>query len=1351
MLPHHLLPFGALLLASLSSAAPQDPPHVVFVVGEGEYQSQDTMPALAERVEDTFGWDVTVLIDEELHAGEGNHVEDLDALEDADLVVLYLRFRQWPREDLDALQAYVDRGGPLAAFRTTTHAFLYDEGDPRESYNDFGAEILGAPWIYHYGHDSSTAVSVAPGADGSALLAGVEANFEVRSWTYHVRPDFPPEDSDVLLMGTPRVPRDRQGDIGPGAVNPVAWTRTHPGGGRVFMTTMGHPEDFRDESFRRLIGNGLHWALGLDGPGATLPDFPEVIHPDDRGGEGAPWERMDYGPFLAASVSIGDDLLPVHKSIAQRLLTREGEETDLWALYDVDCASLRCVWEGDLALRGIVYDGPHGTFPEIEGEPLLRLAAGSAWSPAGEGSDPRSEPFGPLPPELGSWRALRLEGGRVVVEHGAAPRGPSVAERMWVEESETGTVVVRELQLTVGTAQAPTLRLFDEDLSHDRLQVAVNGPAGTALEGSTVTLPDEGVVRIAFSLDGRPAVGAPLHSGEPPLTPGETGARWGEPITMRGDLDVSETSDDLLRRVTLDRGGSALLVEGAAGSLQLGGDPTGAAASAYLLEGGARIEPSDFDGGVTAGQRLGLWRVGDEATEAELNAFSGEEDLRLDGVTWRRGVRGRSLDFDGTAAAWLEGRDVDFAASDGTVAAWIQTTSDGTVFSRGPRRGEWAPDGLALFVRDGRLTVDVGWVGALAGGPVIADGAWHHVALSWRADGGEARLFVDGERVARGDLELRGEDLRGFASRFGWTNIDFPETPRFSGYMDGLMLLGAAVEDGRIAELAAVGAEPIVAATLVRPLEGGAGARIELEADGESATLRGAAGAAFEVRQRRGHRAAMEAWARNTLRGSAPTSPFRIDRLSWPEDNPFDSWMRFGAFDFLPATDGASPTSAMVTTWSGDVWRVDGLDEDLDELVWTRFATGLNQPFGIVCEAGRVLVLGRDQITELVDEDSDGEADLYRCHSAAPKNSEHFHEPASGLQRDAEGRLVWIKAARHAKLALHDHHGSVVRLNGDGSTEVLARGFRAPIGLTVLPDGAMLGSDQEGHWMPANRINLIRPDAANPPFHGNGWGSRSGSFKRRLVGGEAVQRAWPTDATFTPPLCWIHPTVDRSPSSQLVTDHPAWGPLEGQILGLSYGTGEVYLILREDLRAPDGTTVTQGGVVKLGIQLPTGLLQGRIHPATGDLYTCGLFGWSSDQTEPGGFHRVRPHAASWAHSLNVPTSMETTPEGLALTFMSPLDQATVTAVKNWSLEAWNYRRSSDYGSPTFDLEGNRDARSTLEVAAVELSEDGRTARLRIPDFQPAMQVQVAWRIEDERGRTLDHSAHLTVNTVGGAR
>ena len=815
-----------------------------------------------------------------------------------------------------------------------------------------------------------------------------------------------------------------------------------------------------------------------------------------------------------------------------------------------------------------------------------------------------------------------------------------------------------------------------------------------------------------------------------------------------------------MRRVPVAAGTAAATVELLrAGDARLELLGSGEAVDASAVEDAVvlRSSPAAADpfADLTPEQRLGWWPSDAGSGSHELNGFTGRADLRLDGVTWRRGVVGRSLDFDGTAAAWPDGLRLDLTEQDLTVGAWIHTTADGTVFAVAPEAGDWQPDGVTLFLRGGRLAFDVGWVGVVTGGPRVDDGAWHHVAATWRHDSGDVRLFVDGDPVARGELPLRGEEARGaFVPRFGWTNDDFPAGSRFSGYMDGPVLLATALPDAALAGVAGKSGEPLVEATVVR-WSGESEATLRKAGSGREAAVSlalpaTARDATWESLRRRGPRSAVLAWAERAARDESPQRPFRVDRLTWPDDNPFGAWMRFGAFDLVPSREGALE-SALVATWSGDLWRVDGLDEDLKELRWTRVATGLNQPFGVARRGEEVLVLGRDQITRVHDRNGDGEADFLENFANSARNSEHFHEPASGLLVAPDGSLLYIKAARHAKHALHDHHGSVVRVSADGSeAEVVARGFRAPIGLTRLPDGSLLGSDQEGHWTPANRINLIRPSQDEPPFHGNGWAAHRGWDERVERGGERVQPAWDPELEMVPPLCWLHPTVDRSPSSQVLADHAAWGPLEGALLGLSYGTGEVYLILRDDVTV-GGATRTQGGVVKLGIQLPTGLLQGRIHPTTGDLYLAGLFGWSSDRTQPGGFYRVRPRADGWSESLNVPHRMRATDEGLELTFLFPLDPTSATDPGRWSATAWNYRRSADYGSATYALDGRRDARTPLAVREVALDAEGRTARLAIDDFGPAMQLHVTWDLVDASGRPLEHEAHLTVHALHAPR
>ena len=143
----------------------------------------------------------------------------------------------------------------------------------------------------------------------------------------------------------------------------------------------------------------------------------------------------------------------------------------------------------------------------------------------------------------------------------------------------------------------------------------------------------------------------------------------------------------------------------------------------------------------------------------------------------------------------------------------------------------------------------------------------------------------------------------------------------------------------------------------------------------------------------------------------------------------------------------------------------------------------------------------------------------------------------------------------------------------------------------------------------------------------------------------------------------------------------------------------------------------------------------------------GLFGWSSDQTEPGGLYRVRPRVDSWTRTLNVPYKCRALSDGLELVFLHPLDEASATDTANWSASAWNYRRSAAYGSATYSLSGKSNAKTTWQIDSAELSTDRRTVRLGIREFEPAMQVDLGWSIQDASGRALEHGAHLTIHAI----
>lgn len=253
------------MLASLKVTVSTTTPQVVFVTGDHEYSGEETMPLLARELQKNYGMKATVLKAYPDQDSETD-IPGLEALGRADLAVFFLRWRQLPASQLAYIKSYLESGKPLMGFRTTSHAFNYPKGHALERWNAFGSEAFGTPpgWgkegHTHYGHESSTDVSVIPAAATHPVLQGVTGPFHVRSWLYQVRPNWPPSDAVWLLKGKAVNPNK------PAEENPVAWTWKNKFGGRAFFTTLGHPEDFKVEAVQRLVINGIHWSLGLPVP-----------------------------------------------------------------------------------------------------------------------------------------------------------------------------------------------------------------------------------------------------------------------------------------------------------------------------------------------------------------------------------------------------------------------------------------------------------------------------------------------------------------------------------------------------------------------------------------------------------------------------------------------------------------------------------------------------------------------------------------------------------------------------------------------------------------------------------------------------------------------------------------------------------------------------------------------------------------------------------------------------------------------------------------------------------------------------------------------------------------------------
>ncbi|MBI3882200.1 MAG: ThuA domain-containing protein [Verrucomicrobia bacterium] len=228
-------------------------PHVVFMIGEDEYKTWETLPEFAERDLKPAGYRVTII---HADAQDKNNWPGLTAaLKDADLLFLSVRRRTPHTDQLDAVRAHLAAGKPLVGIRTACHAFALRPKDKLADeklavWQDFDPEVLGGHYTNHHPNGPTTIITLAPGAQGSAILKGVAVSkFTTIGSLYKVSPLVP--DAKPLLLGSiPDQPAE-----------PLAWTRLYgPKHARIFNTTLGHADDFQNPDFRRLLLNAVAWA-----------------------------------------------------------------------------------------------------------------------------------------------------------------------------------------------------------------------------------------------------------------------------------------------------------------------------------------------------------------------------------------------------------------------------------------------------------------------------------------------------------------------------------------------------------------------------------------------------------------------------------------------------------------------------------------------------------------------------------------------------------------------------------------------------------------------------------------------------------------------------------------------------------------------------------------------------------------------------------------------------------------------------------------------------------------------------------------------------------------------------------
>ena len=724
--------------------------------------------------------------------------------------------------------------------------------------------------------------------------------------------------------------------------------------------------------------------------------------------------------------------------------------------------------------------------------------------------------------------------------------------------------------------------------------------------------------------------------------------------------------------------------------------------------------------------------------------------------------------------------------NDLTLVARIRTEEDGTILCQTNRGADWVPGGTSLFIRDGRLVFDIGWVGDVTSESSVDDGQWHTVALVWEPDNESVRLYIDGRMDEQGTLSV-GKDYDEPQVRIGHTADDFPENSRFTGDISSIIVFDRAFSNDQISAL-----------------------NLEEPADGFVAH--------WNFSDNRN-----DNQDNNGLvvdRSASKNHATWVSESATPGTNPQNLWAAVqGIYDYrweviedslclripagekpiqfaiaLTSHENANTNAAILTQASSVISDSAKLNlatltrggpalypetlhskiETMPQTESTAFAVDyLNHPEENPWSC-RMRLTGIDFLDERTAFVCAWDGSIWKLTGFADGESLQWRRIANGLFQPLGIRIVDGKLF----ITCRDQLAVLEDLNNDGNIDFY-RAFNSDHQVTEhFHEFAMgLQSDDEGnfyyaksarHALPAlvphhGTLLKVSKDGASTSILGNGfraangvclnpdgtffvtdqeghwtpknrinWVRGDGGFYGNMMGYHDVQDD--SDDAMEQPLCWITNRFDRSPGELLWVPKDQWGSLGGTLLNMSYGMGQVFVVPHETVDL-DGRSQLQGGMCSLPIPLfPTGIMRGRFH-SDGALYGCGMYAWAGNQQKSGGLYRIRHQGKpAW-----LPTKIQARNGQISITFSDTL-QPSAIELDRYVIQTWDIRRSSNYGSEHYD-------EKELPIASAEISDDQKTLVLTVPDLETVRSMEIKCSIETPDGRQVERVVHNTIHSL----
>lgn len=387
----------------------------------------------------------------------------------------------------------------------------------------------------------------------------------------------------------------------------------------------------------------------------------------------------------------------------------------------------------------------------------------------------------------------------------------------------------------------------------------------------------------------------------------------------------------------------------------------------------------------------------------------------------------------------------------------------------------------------------------------------------------------------------------------------------------------------------------------------------------------------------------------------------------------------------------------LLATWDGDLFSLDLKAASAPEEgppPFRKLARGLSEPMGLAVSGGRIFVTEKNQVTELLDSDGDGRFETFRNVSQDWPATMDYHEYLFGaVHRD--GSLYFCNSVGMSRRGTDNYQaplrGSLIRVDTEtGERQILAGGLRTPDGVGTGPDGSILITDNQGEWLPSNKLIVAKEDAF--------YGFRSTPPRHPLDRGNEE-----------PPAVWLpHSEIAASPT-QPVTLPDSWGPYRGHIVFGDATYGGLQRVFLEDV---DG--VSQGAVFRFS-QGFRHLFHRFAFAPDGTLYAGGIARGKDREF----IHRVSglTRIEYTGEEVFEPLAARIRSNGLEIEFTEPLAENAGWDPAAWYVTRWGYQPIQTYG-------GRKVRHRLAEVRSATVSDDRRRVFLEITDLVEGEVVHV---------------------------